>query len=78
MDEITLNKDRQPHLCDCCERGRNCINGRWCQVTRKYMEHHNLWLCDNYCPSLPADGDEKKTSVSQDKERNENDGNEQN
>lgn len=45
---------------------------------RKYMEHHKLWLCDNFLPPLSADGDEKKTSVSQDKERNESDGNEQN
>lgn len=76
MDEITLNRDRMRHLCDYCARGRNCINGRWCLVARKYMEHNKLWICDNFLPPPAAEGDDKSTDVSQHKERdgdNEND-----
>lgn len=34
--------------CKKCTHGINCINGRWCQVLRMYVEHKVINNCKNY------------------------------
>lgn len=32
--------------CRECGHGRNCINGRWCQLTGEYVEHARELKCE--------------------------------
>ena len=45
-------------LCHRCGHGRNCINGRWCEVRRTYVEY----VCMTECPDavLPSSTPPKK------------------
>ena len=36
------------HLCRLCRHGRNCLNGRWCEVWREYVEYRDINECKNY------------------------------
>lgn len=31
--------------CRSCPHGRNCINGRWCEEIKKYVQYANKPLC---------------------------------
>lgn len=32
--------------CRTCAHGRNCINGRWCEKLKKYVEYAKELECD--------------------------------
>lgn len=32
--------------CKSCSHARNCINGKWCELKKKYVEHIDKLLCD--------------------------------
>lgn len=33
--------------CRTCAHGRNCINGRWCEKLRKYVQYDKKPLCED-------------------------------
>lgn len=33
--------------CRICPYGRNCINGRWCEKVRKYVQYAKTKLCED-------------------------------
>lgn len=35
-------------ICSTCIYGRNCINGRYCLMTRTYVDFKKLQGCDNH------------------------------
>lgn len=32
--------------CRSCSHGRNCINGRWCEKVKKYVQYASTKLCE--------------------------------
>ena len=35
-------------VCYCCGNARNCINGRYCFVLRRYVQYDCRQECDNF------------------------------
>lgn len=33
--------------CLACIHGRNCINGRWCEKLKKYVQYADKILCED-------------------------------
>lgn len=45
---MICRSDAKETLCKTCASVRNCINGRWCTVKRKYVEYNTIRECDEY------------------------------
>lgn len=45
---MICRSDTTETLCKTCASVRNCINGRWCTVKRKYVEYNTIRECNEY------------------------------
>jgi len=41
-----MAKVRSNAVCNACERGRNCVNGRFCVPLNRYVEYANVPPCE--------------------------------
>lgn len=42
----TEQKTTVPWKCMACDKGSNCINGRWCAELARYVEHTSVPPCE--------------------------------